>query len=684
MSVIDGIATHWIKIAADRWPRDLRDDLTSEWTAEMRMMSAFRRLRFAFSLAASPPVEDENGAPMGWREIVPGVARRVRPFFVLYLAGCAVMLMAAAASTFAGFAERLTQTGYYTTPRTSLGIAIYVLITLIAYTAFGFLGTFLARRYPLVRGPRTALARLLWTLAAVAAVAAGMATETLLFDVGPVQLAAVGMWAIAVGIVCVGAVLIARGGLLWLGRVLGVGLGLILFDLVSIELGVRQAARRILGVTETGSTYDAGPYIDPSRVDVSHGPLWFLGALAGPDPASQVSPDADAEIATWLSQIILAMMLGLLFAVCYTVRTAVLTPALTPARARVRAPRVVVPVPITPARRSRPLSLAISGIALATWSLALAFLPSRVARYEADPEFGIWTYEVRLAAIVLAALGLAFALTGRGRALWPPVAAGAALIVTDQVLSHTGLPEPTTAAVAAATGGLLIWAAWWLGVNLRGGSTPESVRQGRMAIAFLAAALTPALYLQATWPDTIETDPPTPWGLPAGTACVAGALAVLAVVAAQSARRNPLRPGTGVVLALSAGLAFTAAGTITGLPSAQPMLLALTGGPWTVAVTALIAWDRPARPWRARSLWTLAALGAIPVYAVSFYILLIPGMGTEELLLTGAGFGGAWDGVGTFLPVLGVAATYSMIASRVLRKSRRVPTAAAWQPLPTT
>ncbi|GLZ80105.1 hypothetical protein Afil01_49120 [Actinorhabdospora filicis] len=676
MSLLDGVASHWIRIAADRWPKDLREDLTSEWLAEMSVMGGLRRLRFAFSLAASPPVGDENGVPMGWREIVPGLGRRVRPFLVLFLAGFATMLMAGAVSVLAGAAEQLT-TGFSSLEkRTPLGIGLYILVTLIAYASFGLFGTLLARRHPVARGPRTAASRLLWTLAAVAAVAAGMTTQTLLFGSGPVQTVAVGMWAATAGIVCVGAVLIARGGLLWLGRVLGVGLGLILFDLACIEIGLRQAAARVLGVGEGGSTYDAGPYIDPARVDVSHGPLWFPSALIGPSPNAGRAPDSDIEIAWWLSSVVIGMMLGLLLIVCYTVRTAIPAPA-------ARATKVAVPVPVAPVRRGRPIALALTGVALATWAAALAFLPSRVVRYQADPEFGIWTYEVRLAAITLAVLGLAFALTGRGRALWPALLAGFVLVVADKALSGTGLPEPTTAAIAAATGGLTSWAAWWLGVNVRGTATPQSVRRGRIVIALFAAVTAPALYLQATWPDTIDTDPPTPWGLPLGTAVICGGLAAMAVVAALSARIRPLRRTTGAVLATLSVLAFAAIGAVSGLPSEIPVLLALICGPWTIAITVLIAWNRPRRPWLSGIRWVLAAIVSIPAQIAVFYILMVPGFAAEEYLLAGAGFAGAWDGIGTFVTVLAIATGYALITARAMRERVALPPRPAWQPLPT-
>lgn len=671
MSVIDGVARHWIRLAADRWPRDLRDELKTEWTAEMRVMSAFRRLRFAFSLVASPPFEDENGAPLGWRELLPGAGRRIRPFFVLFTAGFATAMVASAVTGVAGRAEQALTGSDLDEPRTTFGIGLFVAITVLGYAGFGLLGTVFARRYPLARGPRSAFARLMWTLAAVGAMTGGMLTQTALFGWGTApEYASIAMWAGAAAIVCVGAVLLSRGGLPWLGRVLGVSLGLILFDLIGVELGLRIAAERIRGVGSAGETWDAGPFLEPSLVDVSHGPLWFPRALMGSGFNFDRLGEPDWEIPWRMSGMAIAMVLGLLFAVCFTVRTA---SAPIPERP------ITVHLRVAPIRRGRPAALVLSGVAVAVWSAALAFLPSRVRRLEGDPEFGIWTCEIRFAAIALTTMALAFALTGRGRALWPSLAAGAVLIIADQILSGTGLPEPTTAAIAAATGGITVWTAWWLGTNVRGIAPPPVVREGRVIIALMAAVTAPGLYLQATWPDSAETETPTPWALPLATAAVCGGLAALAVLAALSARHSPLSVPTGRALLVLATLAFVAGGAVTGLPSDLPKVMVLVCGPWTVAVTALIARDRPARRVRVGLMWTLAGVVAVAAQAIPVFVLFFPAMAAEETLLRGAGFGGAWDGLPTLFMVLATATLYAFITTRTMRRRRSPRT---WRPLP--
>jgi len=82
-----------LRLAGRRWPAELRTEMLQEWQAEVAAIGAdptrtpvvrtVRQLRFAISLAGSPPVEDEYGVPRGWREYLPGVGRTLRPPLML-------------------------------------------------------------------------------------------------------------------------------------------------------------------------------------------------------------------------------------------------------------------------------------------------------------------------------------------------------------------------------------------------------------------------------------------------------------------------------------------------------------------------------------------------------------------------------------------------------------------------
>src|SRR5690349_15012056 len=68
-----------LRLAARRWPADLREDLHREWLAELahleaRPGTAGKRLRFAISLLTSPPVRDAAGVPRGWAEARPALS----------------------------------------------------------------------------------------------------------------------------------------------------------------------------------------------------------------------------------------------------------------------------------------------------------------------------------------------------------------------------------------------------------------------------------------------------------------------------------------------------------------------------------------------------------------------------------------------------------------------------------
>ena len=78
----------------------MRDEQAREWAAELDAISheshhtplsrAIGALRFAISLAISPPIPDEHGVPRGWRELLPGLGRTVGPYALLFVVALVV------------------------------------------------------------------------------------------------------------------------------------------------------------------------------------------------------------------------------------------------------------------------------------------------------------------------------------------------------------------------------------------------------------------------------------------------------------------------------------------------------------------------------------------------------------------------------------------------------------------
>jgi hypothetical protein len=82
MNMLAWLVSVCLRIAVARWPEAQREERRREWSAELHVMGAWSRLRFALSLAWSPPVDDD-GVPRGWRETLPAFGRGLRPVLAL-------------------------------------------------------------------------------------------------------------------------------------------------------------------------------------------------------------------------------------------------------------------------------------------------------------------------------------------------------------------------------------------------------------------------------------------------------------------------------------------------------------------------------------------------------------------------------------------------------------------------
>ncbi|MER7002830.1 hypothetical protein ABT297_07260 [Dactylosporangium sp. NPDC000555] len=92
MGLLTRLTRGCLRIGGRRWPAEVRDDLTQEWLAELAALeredrSAWRRLTFAVSLAASPVAYDEHGLPSRRWEWWRGPGPVLRASVGLLLAG---------------------------------------------------------------------------------------------------------------------------------------------------------------------------------------------------------------------------------------------------------------------------------------------------------------------------------------------------------------------------------------------------------------------------------------------------------------------------------------------------------------------------------------------------------------------------------------------------------------------
>ncbi|MEV0645866.1 hypothetical protein AB0I28_11450 [Phytomonospora sp. NPDC050363] len=659
-----------LSLAVRRWPAEIRAEQAAEWEAEMHAMGTdpgagpllrtLRRLRFAVSLAASPPVEDENGVPRGWREFLPARGRLLWPSLVLIGIGVAAgqvafmlgQLAAFIGSIAFGEVEVYASAPQEGTARLAVGFALTVAGAFLA----GWLGTAVSRRLALVAAPRTASRRVLATVGTVGLVALGAALAVALGGTpGWYDWAGLALWCAVCAAVSVGAVFIARGGRRWTARILGVAGGLVLLDLVAVDVGMRWAMTSIEGAP-TPETYVPAEFLDMATA-----PVWFPLSLTQPHPFLFFPEDATftGAIATSLSGTMTAYLLALVFLVGYTVRSArTARPIVVPARTATPAP-----APGTP-RRARLATLASAAAALGVWAYTVAFTSSEAESLPGDPEFMIWGFELRLASILLAMLSLAHALNGRARPLVPSLFGGTALLITDLVLDANVIPDPTAFAVALAVAAGVAWGVWWLALALAGGGPDAaSARRGRVFIALLAAYAAPLVFLQMTWADTDEGG--TPPALRLGTAIVCAALAALAMTAASAARVRPLSRVKAAILVVLPALLFAGIGLAGGTEATGSLMFAGSlAFPLLLVAFTVIRWDRTRRPALRIGLTVVALVPAVAVQILAVYLGIYLGMTLADPLLYAAGIGLPHDGIPMFVGAMLFGVPTAIVAAR--------------------
>ncbi|ADD41367.1 hypothetical protein [Stackebrandtia nassauensis] len=675
MTVIDSFTERCLKVAARRWPADMRDERYREWTAEMHEIRsdastsggrrAWEQLRYAFSLAASPPAPDENRVPRGWREMAPQLGQRLRPWAVLFGMGVVCSLLAGTAR---GMVPGVlgAVTGTHTDPSGERPAIITVasalaLLGIIVLTAW--LGVVIGRRMPLLPDPRGRAARVVSVVGAPVAVGLGL----IVIDAGQMlELTGSGaisaqtwlygplLWMAMFAVVALVAVALARSGRSGVGRALGIAMSLFALEVLAVPLAY-------LGAASIGFRLPASPAVA----------LWFPMSLVG-------GPLADEHLThTGVSQVMPMLVVASGFTLWY---------AIAASRVRVTAPR---PAPkfagsasLIVSRPRTGFALATAAIGLAVWAAGLAYAtPAGIAMADlGDSQFMMWASELRITSIVLICVAMGLAMVGRGRPILTLFVTASGLLVSDTVLDAFDRTGITGLAGAVGFGVVVLVAAWWLGrTMLLAPPSAAMVRRGHIGIAVTAAMCAPFILTQSTWPETASEgapEVPTPVVFPAVATVVLVLLTAVAGVSAVAARQRPVSTPVSVALIGLPVLVFGGLGVASGqagLPGfgSIVMLGALLGLPYTVWVLATIWWDRVRNPGRAGMAWTGIAVAAVPGTVV---VIVVGVMGSTMVtgpLMTLQGAGYPADGVSVMPGVILAAIGLGTLTSRIMGRDPR-------------
>ncbi|HZE40646.1 MAG TPA: hypothetical protein VE172_17725 [Stackebrandtia sp.] len=660
MTAIDRLTDEFLKLAARRWPADVRDERRREWSAEIyylrhdsgrsRSGRAWAQLRYAFSLAASPPVGDENRVPRGWRELLPRLGRRLWPVAAMFGMGVIcriigwmlpnVIITATAPAPGAGFSDRFAP----------LSIVAGMTVLAVEVGLFCWLGVLVGRRLPLIPGSGGPLAHARSAAVATIALGAGalavdaIAQSPFIGDPNVIikwtWLYAPLIWAIAFWPVPWLAVTLTRRGGPRVGR-----------------LGAALAGSAVLGLTIAATLV-----IDPSD--------------------RTVYPDQANTFSRLMSNmdVLAPLVIASGFVLWYAITSRRATPLESVARP-----------PLSVAGREFPRHRAIVGLScvvlgLAVWAVDLAYATPEGVRQEmvAESQFVFWASELRHASILVIGLGLALALVGRGRPMPAATVAGAALLTTDTIMDAANREGWRGLVGAVAIGGCVVATAWWLGRTLQI-APPDAarVRRAYIGIAVTAAMCAPVILVQSSKPEGSAA----PVVFPASTTTITVTMAAIAGVCAQAARRRQTRTrDTYLVLAIPVvllGAAGAASGTAVIDIFERFNLGAFNMGafgaflcvPFSVYTVAVIWWERVRRPATAAVIWGLIGLTGV---AVTLAAILVFGITLSFLIaaplmrLQGAGYPA--DG-GAVLPGMFILAVTCAVvtAFRMVRSPRSWP-----------
>ncbi|GAA1635281.1 hypothetical protein [Actinoplanes couchii] len=581
--------TRWaLRAAARRWPADLRAELLHEWLAEIAYLegrpgTTGRRLGFALSLLAAPPVRDAAGVPRGWAEARSGLS----PALALVFAGLFGLGVSQMANLlFFPVFDLLGMDDYgWIWPAGQLishGVALALWCVPV--------GRWLGRRLPMnrdgrlgVTGPAVlAPVAMLPALLVPASGGEGPLIPSLSTLIGLVT------WTVLTALI--GRTMVGAGRTTTAGLALGAVplAALVSAALATVPLLIQQG-RAAAGASLLLGNLDL---IEPDRT----GMIVFTGALIGPFIAYG-----------WL-------------AVLYGRRAAA-----APDRP-IRFTEPVAeqgPADLPPVLLGAGLTALLAGVL--TWAYTVTYLTPAMPLMSAvapmpggDGELYLWVAELRWTAILLAALGVLTATANRRSAGRAAILLGAGLLGTEAVLlpgEFTGASGLRIALLAAA---VVIAAAWSLAGHPVAGAAVRVVRVRVTAAAITAVAIGPMLYAQSTPAENHEF---MPIGLPITTAAVAVALVLLGTGTAVATSRYPLPWPVAALLVAgpAAGLAGLGVFLGNGVNDTVAGTAILAGLPLAVLLAALLRIHRPRRRGRTALLWTMFALAGVPGTMVLLY-----------------------------------------------------------------
>ncbi|WJK38950.1 hypothetical protein O7608_20930 [Solwaraspora sp. WMMA2056] len=602
--------TDWcLRIAARRWPADVRPDMLAQWHAELVWLAQqgrhAERLRFAVSLAcASPDLDDD--LPHGWRDDRPGSDAVLRPAAALLLIGTAVVAFGTLAPV-GLLLEQMSGTSFGD-PGQPLptGAVDAVLMTVFCLVA----GRALGRRLPMA------------------------ATRSGRFGpAGPAAYAAVPV-----------AVAFVLGSLTSLTAPSLTALAIAALGWTAATATLAIAVARRAGGTRRGRALALAACGAPATAVAAVLPAVWVASLATPGTGQVLSSVG------WF--LIPLVPLGALV-VAYGWAAARHRPPVDAAAAAADGHTA------TPARAATPAPVLAAGVALLTaavtfWAYAVAVLTPAMPAVSArapmpggDGEIHVWVAELRWAAIVLAGLALLTATAHRRRAGYGAGALTGMLVVADSALGRT---DPDLR-LPLVVGALAVGVSWLL-TGHPGPATPAGTRRLRLRLgtaAVAGAACAPVLFAQGT-PEVNHAFLPV--GLPAGTVAVAAGFAVLAAVAALAARCDRLPRPAAVALLVAPTVALAGLGIYlgNGVDSTVPVFAVLLTVPLAMTMIGVLRdRNRHAGMW-----WTATALSALATPPVIFVaaVLLMP---VPSALFVLAGTGYPADGV-SVLPAIALIA----------------------------
>ncbi|MFD0580313.1 hypothetical protein [Dactylosporangium darangshiense] len=478
-----------------------------------------------------------------------------------------------------------------------------------------------------------------------------------------------------------------RPALAWL---VSVGGGALALSLAGIVAGARTASRVGLDLT-------SAPLWTPQALLFPHG----SGPAYGPRSQGWVASD---EVVGFVASTVRPLLLATVLAIAYAA-----VARSRPARATVRLPNVdaagiaqpgTVRLPAAdtasialrgpaqlpdadtagitrPGLARLPLAIAASGVLL--WAYMLTLLTPHLVLLDRDQFFGqlhMQAHDNRLAALLVALLGLAAAIAARGAVVVPAAFSGLVLVTADTLIDRADLGGPTVFVATAGAGLAVLGAADWLAVRLsptrpapdaeparpapdaanRTRPAPDAVNRTRLGVAVLAAWCAPMAFANA---NLLYDARLIPFGLPLGVGLSAAALLLLAAASVRTlvARCTPPLVALPVLGTLLAAVAWR-------IPD-LPLLMMVSGlAPLAVLLTVAAArWDI-GRRW----VWLPAAFGALVVGVPAIYLQLLPALLVGSRLMNAAGYGNPPDGMlmvpGALLSGLGLGA---LLATVVLR-----------------